>query len=283
MINLVGLKQKLKEAERAKLLYGKFRTWSIKKALQNQGLTPRYNQLKRLNIDITNQYSKESIESEYIKTKVLALHSFQMALFAQFINYQEESNKWKVVDLGDSSGNHSRYIKKLFDKHKFLTVGVNSDKKAIERIDNNNSIGCYSSIERYTSNYYHNNSEKLILLMFETLEHLDNPIEVLKNIRANMNPVALIITVPFVRRSRVGLHYLRNNLKTDKEVNQENNHIFELSPDDWMLLFKYCGFKVEKAFIYYQYPRWIPFLRYYWQAFDFEGFVGFILNIKEKV
>ena len=280
-MNLLKLKQKLKEVEKVKKNHDKFRTWSIKKALEDQGLTPRYNQIRRLNIDIANQYSKESIESEYIKTKVLALHSFQMALFAQFINYQEEK-KWNIIDLGDSSGNHSRYIKKLFDKHEFFTVGVNNDKKAIERINNNNSIGCHSSIESYISCYRNSDSNQiLILLMLETLEHLDNPIGVLKDIRTNMNSEALIVTVPFVRRSKVGLHYLRNNLKTDKEVSQENNHIFELSPDDWMLLFKYCGFKVERAFIYYQYPCWTPFLRYYWQAFDFEGFAGFILNYEK--
>jgi len=275
-MNLVKVKNRLKKVEIIKKYYDRFRTWSIQKAIVNQGLIARYNQIARLNIDVANQYTSTDSTTEYIKTKILGLHSFQMMLFAQFINGQKE-DKWKVFDLGDSSGNHLLYIKNLFKDYTFNTISINIDREAIKRICQKdlNTICC--SIEEFTK-IERVKKEETIILMFETLEHLENPIEVLKGIKQNIQPEVLILTVPFVRKSRVGLHHLRNNLRTSKEANQENTHIFELSPEDWMLLFKLAGFEVEKAFIYYQYPKWNLPLRYYWEKFDFEGFFGIILK-----
>ena len=58
----------------------------------------------------------------------------------------------------------------------------------------------------------------------------------------------------------------------------EDEHIFELSPQDWTLLFLHSGWKMTFSATYYQYPRKLPlvspFLAYYWRYTDFEGVLG---------
>jgi len=63
-------------------------------------------------------------------------------------------------------------------------------------------------------------------------------------------------------------------------MSAENTHIFELSPEDLQLLFKFAGWSVVFERIYLQYPRkhWLRITKNYWRMFDFEGFYGVILK-----
>ncbi|MFH1309101.1 MAG: hypothetical protein ABIH85_00305, partial [Candidatus Omnitrophota bacterium] len=62
----------------------------------------------------------------------------------------------------------------------------------------------------------------------------------------------------------------------------EEEHIFELNPKDWALLFLHSGWRVKYSEIYYQYPRKWPVLSWLWAKFwkltDYEGFWGAILE-----
>ena len=90
----------------------------------------------------------------------------------------------------------------------------------------------------------------------------------------------MLITVPYLKKSRVGLYYIRTS--SIKPIHAEEEHIFELSPEDWTLLFKHSGWKVTHSKVYYQYPRKIPFLKSilaaFWRITDCEGFWGAILE-----
>jgi len=57
-----------------------------------------------------------------------------------------------------------------------------------------------------------------------------------------------VMTVPYRRKSRVGLNYLRNEVK--KKVYSENVHIFELCPEDWTKLMLHSGWRVIYNEIY---------------------------------
>ncbi len=63
-------------------------------------------------------------------------------------------------------------------------------------------------------------------------------------------------------------------------MSAENTHIFELSPEDLQLLFKFAGWSVVFERIYLQYPKkhWLRITKRYWMMFDFEGFYGVILK-----
>lgn len=90
----------------------------------------------------------------------------------------------------------------------------------------------------------------------------------------------MVVTVPYLRRSRVGLHNLRLGMK--REVFAEDEHIFEFNPEDWALLLLHSGWKVMHSQTYFQYPRRFPGLNnifsWFWRKTDFEGFWGVILE-----
>ena len=97
----------------------------------------------------------------------------------------------------------------------------------------------------------------------------------------SMRPVAckkLILTVPYGRKSRLGLHHLREGLR--KPVSAESVHLLELCPEDMRLLFAHTGRRVARERIYLQYPRRSPLAltRPLWARWDFEDFYGAVLE-----
>ena len=65
-----------------------------------------------------------------------------------------------------------------------------------------------------------------------------------------------VVTVPWQRRSRVGLYSARR--PSDRGYTAEYEHVFELSPEDWSLLFLQSGWRVVESCVWRQYPRRIP-------------------------
>ncbi len=251
---------------------------SIRSAIREQGLLALYRRLIDIVPDITHQYSNFKIDNEYIFTKVKAQHSFQISLAnraIELINNKGNEKELKIVDIGDSAGTHLQYIKALWSKQQIRTVSINLDNNAVQRIRQKGleAICCRAEdIDKH----FHNGAN--IFLSFEVIEHLMNPIRFLHNFSKNNSCKFFIITVPYLRHSRLGLHQVRNNTKV--ELNAENTHILELSPDDWRLLFRFSGWQVNYDAVYLQYPRRHPLniMKFYWKKFDFEGFYGAILT-----
>lgn len=249
---------------------------SLKSAIVEQGLLKLYRQLSNIVPDITAQYSGFEIDNKYLQIKVRAQHSFQINLANKAIemaNIKESNKELNIVDIGDSAGTHLQYIKGLWPKKKIHTISVNLDNKATERIKQKGlAVICCRAEDIKT---YSNNGD--IFLSFEMLEHLINPLQFLHELSTNTSCRFLVITVPYLRHSRLGFHHIRNSDKT--ELNAENTHILELSPDDWRLLFQFSGWHVEYDVTYLQYPRrnLLRMMKLYWSKFDFEGFYGAIL------
>lgn len=90
----------------------------------------------------------------------------------------------------------------------------------------------------------------------------------------------MVITVPYMKKSRVGLFHTRNSATSP--VFAKDEHIFELSPQDWTLLCLHSGWRITYSETYYQYPRKLPLvsplLASFWRYTDFEGFWGAILG-----
>lgn len=60
----------------------------------------------------------------------------------------------------------------------------------------------------------------------------------------------------------------------------EQVHVHEFSPDDWLLLARFAGWRPVFTRIYRQYPRYSP-LRLttgLWRRLDFEGFFAILLT-----
>jgi len=164
------------------------------------------------------------------------------------------------------------------DKFDVETISINLDPRAIEKI---RARGLKAILKR-AEDIEPEDIEGGIDLFpsFEMVEHLHNPAIFFRRIAKKSSCRRMLITVPYLKQSRVGLHYVRR--RSREIIYAEDEHIFELSPEDWMLLLLHSGWKVTFSKIYYQYPtRWpviSSFLRWFWKTSDFEGFWAAILE-----
>ena len=129
-----------------------------------------------------------------------------------------------------------------------------------------------------------------IFLSYEMIEHLLDPINFLHAMATKSRCDYFVITIPYLNRSRIGLHHIRQidkGIALDREANAETTHIFELSPDDWDLIFRFSGWKIIKSVRYTQYPKnklnLLSSLRYLWRKLDFDGFYGVILEKDDSI
>ncbi len=243
---------------------------SLNHAAKEQNLNKLSARLEEIVPDIKHQYSTFELNTPYLILKVRNQHAFQISLIEEIIN---EFDNPVIVDIGDSAGTHLQYILSIYKNKNIECLGVNLDTKAIDRIKAKGLNAIYARAEDL--NKYNVNAD--IFLCFEMIEHLIDPFHFLHELSSKTQCKYLVITVPYLKKSRVGLHHIRSGRKDD--ICAENTHIFELDPEDWKLIVQHTGWKVVKERIYYQYPRkhllWIT--KYLWRKFDFEGFYGLIL------
>lgn len=252
------------EPVRKKLLgfYRNLRKYSIELALKQQKLLKTYRLLSAVVRDISGQYTSTRLNG-YYQVKARALHAFQVKYTLDNLGSAKS-----VVDIGDSSGNHVRYLKHF--RPDITYSSVNLDPRAVDRINSSGGRAFLCDARKISDIGLNADTA----LSFETLEHLENPLEFLRNLLKSGVRRA-IITVPYLDGSRVGLHQIR--AKAPGGFGIEDVHIFELCPEDWALLFQYAGWDVANFGIYRQYPSYAPFMKYYWKHYDFEGFAGFTL------
>jgi 2-polyprenyl-3-methyl-5-hydroxy-6-metoxy-1,4-benzoquinol methylase len=244
---------------------------SLKEAAKEQGLSKLVHTLATIVPDITDQYSTIQLDNPYLKENVRNLHAFQISLVN---NILKEFERPVIVDIGDSAGNHLIYILELFSKSMHIQcLSVNLDANAINKIRQKGLKAIITKAENLEN--YNINAD--IFLCFETLEHLSDPCHFLYGLSNNTEAKYLIVTVPYVQKSRVGLHHIRREIVGP--CCAENTHIFELNPDDWKLLLKHSGWDVVHEKIYLQYPKKgiIRLTRFLWKRYDFEGYLGLIL------
>ena len=245
---------------------------SIGKASKEQGLKSLADKLTIIVPDITYQYSTFEVNNPYIEVKVRNQHAFQISFVNEIIG---EFDKPTIVDIGDSAGTHLQYIMGLHSKNKKIQcLSVNLDAQAVEKIKQKG----LKAVNARAEDLHKYNINADIFLCFEMLEHLMNPCHFLHELSTKTNAKYMVITVPYLKNSRVGLHHIRGGAL--RNVYAENTHIFELSPKDWKLLVRHSGWSISQERIYLQYPKWAPFwfTKVLWRRFDFEGFYGMILT-----
>lgn len=248
----------------------------IKSAARQQGLSRIVADLENIVPDISGQYSSRRLDSDYLVAKVRTQHAFQMSLVAKVI---DEFKDPVIVDIGDSSGTHLKYIKGLYpEKSGMRCLSVNLDEEAVKRI----RASGIEAVKARAENVAEYNIDPDIFLSFQMLEHMMDPCNFLHALSRDTKAGYLVITVPYLRRSRVGLHHIRDGSKAI--VNAETTHIFELDPEDWKLIALHSGWSVTIEKIYLQYPKFSLFRAAapLWRKFDFEGFYGMVLKRDDK-
>lgn len=260
-----------------KFYYKEVSKWSIRMSIRENGYCDLVKRLRGIVPDISNQ--EEGLKdtfNDYWELKYRALHAFQCNLMHKALE-NFSYNNLQIVDIGDSAGTHMLYLKGLTNgKFKINTLSINLDQRAVDKIKDKGLDAMLSDAEKL--DFKDKNVD--LFTSFETMEHLHNPAIFLRRLAKKSNCGKLLITVPYMKNSRVGLRNIRYRL--DKIIFSEDEHIFELSPKDWTLLMLHCGWKVIYNAIYYQYPKKWPvvsgLLKLYWRNNDFEGFWGAILE-----
>lgn len=244
---------------------------SVEGAIKEQGLKDLFIRLEQIVSDIKNQYSSFKVNTAFLKTKVRGMHAFQISLVCDALKDVEDP---VIVDIGDSAGTHLQYLLGLYSDKNIRCLSVNLDADAVERIREKGLEAVCARAEDLKG--YDINAD--VFICFEVLEHLMNPCFFLHELSAKTNARCLIISAPYLRKSRVGLHHIRNNRRDN--ANAENTHIFELSPEDWKLIVRHSGWNVVSERIYLQYPKlgFYRVTRHLWKKLDFEGFYGLILK-----
>jgi hypothetical protein len=243
---------------------------SLRAAVAEQGLAGSVRKHAEVFPELSRQYTDFELDTDFLKYKVRAQQSFQVSLAAPVLASRPGAT---VVDIGDSSGAHIAALKALLPDggHRFLSV--NLDEKAVARVKARGFEALLCRAEALQEK----GVKADIFLSFETLEHLNDPATFLNRLSKTACD-RLVLTVPFVAETRVGLHHLRAGLR--KTVSPETVHIFEFSPDDLKLLAAHCGWAVETERVYRQYPLNSPLrgTRAIWKNWDFEGFYGLVLR-----
>ena len=234
--------------------------------------------------DVSDQYTTFEVDNAFVEKMVRGLHAFQMSLVQNSCNMIEKQNI-NIVDIGDSSGTHQRYLgsKKIINNGKNVNaLSVNLDPVAVSKmkIKGLNAIECRA--ENLTEHPEFNGDSVDLFLAFETLEHIFDPISFLRSISLSKGNPYFVITVPYLKKSRVGLHQIRRN--EVKDIYAENTHIFELCPEDWKLLFQLAGWEVVHEEVYRMFPKRNPLVltSFVWKKLAFDGFFGCILRKSEK-
>lgn len=262
--------------DKRKLMEG-LSAWSIKKAYVENDMYGLATRLREIVPDISQQEeSEKDTFNEYYELKRRTLQAFQCRMMLHALT-DYALGKVTVVDIGDSAGTHMLYLKALTEERfQIDTISVNLDARAIEKI---RARGLHAVLCRAEELDLGDRKVDLFT-SFQMVEHLHNPAIFFRRLAVKAECKRMVITVPYLRCSRVGLHHIRG--KTRDVIFAEDEHIFELSPEDWSLLLMHSGWKVISSRIYFQYPRRWPIARallaWFWKNTDFEGFWGAILE-----
>lgn len=181
-----------------------------------------------------------------------------------------KNSRCTYADIGDSDGSVRVVMHEIFGRDRLSTTGINLQPTVVKRMQEMGLDAiCEDAVEVGKRGVRYN-----VVSVFETLEHLPDPIGFLKAIGAVVED-RLVLSVPYVRRSRVGLQYLDGSWPAGEAPTIENVHVFELCPADLRKLFQHAGWRVERESIFKQFPASSPagmLLSIYWRLTSFEGF-----------
>lgn len=261
-------------------IYRRLSAASLRAAIHEQGLDGLCRRLRRIVPDLSLQYTYDLDPDEYARfweIKLRGLHAFQVSCVLDVLDHMAARNA-VIADIGDSSGNHATYIGALAKAGQVdRVISVNLDPTAVEKVRRGGGEAVLGRAEELDHGKIHAD----LYLSFETVEHLTDPLRFLHDIAVKGSGAPILISVPYRRQSRFGGSHLR--LPDDRlpfQLTAEQVHIFELSPDDWKLLARFAGWRVEFSRIYRQYPRFHPLrlTRPLWKNLDFEGFLALYLT-----
>jgi len=261
-------------------LYQRLSAASIQQAIHDQGLRDMVERLRTAIPDVSDQYTagwdREAYET-YWEKKLRGMHAFQIGCILEALDLIG-GNNLVLADIGDSSGNHARYLKALATPDKIeRVISVNLDPVAVEKVRAKGGEAVLCRAE----NLDVEGIKADLFMSFEMVEHLTDPIRFLNALATKGSCPYLLMSVPYRRRSRFGGADIRTATeRLPDRMTAEEVHVYEFSPEDWILLARFSGFTPVFTRIYRQYPRYSPLrlTQPLWSRLDTEGFLMLFLK-----
>ena len=222
--------------------------------------------------DLTDHYATVTVDREAqlrLRLLLCAQALFMHRVYAALIAQGQAVTSW--VDVGDSDGAARQLFMRCFPEAAGVqTLGVNLEQEAVDMIRRKGlAAECMNAMDLHRRGYGCD-----LVSVFETLEHMPNPLGFLESMHQVVG-TRLIISVPLIIASRVGLLYQTAKWEAHKEPRYSNNHVFELSPDDWTKLFRHTGWSIDDEWSVRQYPEkglLKQLMQYTWRKIGFEGY-----------
>ena len=253
--------------------------WSLKKVYRKNNYESVIKEFESLDIDLSRQYTENGRMNPYRWYKLNNQHCFQTLFTARMLRKYINGKVLNLVDIGDSAGTHLKKIGLLMAGEagggvQINGVSVNLDPVAVDKINRNGGNAILCRAEEYEPE-----TKVDCYLSYEMVEHLHNPALFWHRLAKANKGEYMVVTVPYLRKSRVALHYSWGG---GKDITAEQEHIFELCPLDWEKIALHGGWRLLEKEIYLQYPENIPllsrWLRRIWRKKDYEGFLGLMLK-----
>lgn len=211
------------------------------------------------------------VESDEIEDRIRLLIIYETQFVRNEIDkLMEGQNQCSFADVGDSDGSVQILLNKYNYGSNLSTVGINLQQSAVEKIKSKGlNAFCADALKLGDMGKSYD-----IVSLFETLEHLSDPIGFLEGIKQAVKH-HLVVSIPYIRKSRIGLSYLSKKWPQDRKPTIENTHIFELSTGDWKKIFNHTGWRIcsqRKLLMYHPYRLSRVLLQPYWRYISFEGF-----------
>jgi len=229
--------------------------------------------------DLEDHYAVVKLSGENLLRARMLICSqaiFMLKVIKQFSDLGEVIETY--ADIGDSDGSTRMLLEKNLNGTKLRSIGINIQEKAVELIRKKGlEAECMDAMDLNKQNRKFD-----LVSVFETLEHLPNPIGFLENMQDIVNK-GLIISVPLIVGSRVGLRYLTDKWTSGEVPTIATNHVFELSPEDWIKLFWHTGWRVDQQWKVRQYPKrglLKLMMQWAWRKLSFEGYF-FVSLVKD--
>ena len=252
---------------------------AVHKLINNdENLKPLWKESMRLIPDF-NEHFSSPLNSEEAEKRVRLLVVKETDYTKEEIyNILKTKKQCTFAGVGDSDGSVRLLLHEIFSAKQLVSTGINLQQEAVKKIKKQGLDAiCADAIKLGQQGVNYD-----IVSVFETLEHLSDPIGFLKGLKDVVNE-KLIISVPCVRKSRVRLSYINGRWPKNKKVTKENTHIFEFSPKDWEKIFLHSGWKIEKQDrLLCYYPKSISriILQPYWNYVSYDSF-WFVTLVKD--
>jgi 2-polyprenyl-3-methyl-5-hydroxy-6-metoxy-1,4-benzoquinol methylase len=204
--------------------------WKWAYYVVNKEINRRSNEFGKNDID-KNHYGWMSFKKGF----AYSVFCIQQNNLINFLKKNIPNEVGKIIELGAAS---DLFLKEVDAKKK---IGIDALPVCIEKLKKNGIEGRLAvNGEKIPAE----NNEANAAICFETLEHVQNPIQFLRELERIIELGGfLLLSIPNVKSTRILSRFHNDSSKGRPEA---ENHIFEFSQEDFAKIISYTNFKIAK-------------------------------------